>query len=66
MDSNSVQNGVIDDNATGRYAPGSAEDKLLKLDAESSKKALHQSRTLKRLGVVLVNRNIVSRGYLPV
>ena len=54
MDSNSVQNGVIDENKTGRYAPGSAEDKLLKLDAESSKKALHQSRTLKRLGVVFI------------
>ena len=30
------------------YAPGSVEARLLTLDAKSSKKALHDSRTLKR------------------
>ena len=34
------------------YAPGSVEARLLTLDAKSSKKALHDSRTLKRLGIV--------------
>ena len=34
------------------YAPGSLEARLLALDAKSSKKALHDSRTLKRLGIV--------------
>lgn len=52
MNSNSVQNGAMEENATPRYAPGSAEDKLLKLDAETAKKAFHQSRTLKRFGAL--------------
>ena len=34
------------------YAPGSLESRLLALDADSSKKALHDSRVLKRLGIV--------------
>ena len=34
------------------YAPGSVEARLLTLDADSSKKALHDSRVLKRLGIV--------------
>ena len=34
------------------YAPGSVEARLLTLDAQSSKKALHDSRTLKRLGIL--------------
>ena len=33
---------------------GSLEERLLKLDAKSSKKALHDSRTLKRLGIVFI------------
>jgi len=32
--------------------PNSLEERLLKLDAKSSKKALHDSRVLKRLGIV--------------
>ncbi len=36
------------------YAPGSAESRLLALDGPASKKALHASRTLKRLGVVFI------------
>ncbi|MBR6241144.1 MAG: hypothetical protein IKQ82_06770, partial [Lentisphaeria bacterium] len=42
----------MEENATPRYAPGSAEDKLLKLDAETANKAFHQSRTLKRIGAL--------------
>ena len=34
------------------YAPGSVEARLLTLDAKSSKKALHDSRGLKRLGIL--------------
>ncbi len=34
------------------YAPGSTEARLLALDAKSSKKALHDSRVLKRLGIL--------------
>ena len=34
------------------YAPGSVEARLLTLDANSSKKALHDSRALKRLGIL--------------
>lgn len=34
------------------YAPGSVEARLLMLDANSSKKALHDSRALKRLGIL--------------
>ena len=34
------------------YAPGSVEARLLALDAKSSKKALHDSRTLKHLGIL--------------
>ena len=34
------------------YAPGSVEARLLTLDAQSSKKALHDSRTLKHLGIL--------------
>ena len=34
------------------YAPGSVEARLLTLDAKSSKKALHDSRTLKHLGIL--------------
>ena len=34
------------------YAPGSLEARLLTLDAESSKKALHDSRALKRIGIL--------------
>ena len=34
------------------YAPGSTEARLLALDAKSSKKALHDSRILKRLGIL--------------
>ena len=34
------------------YAPGSVEARLLTLDAKSSKKALHDSRMLKRLGIL--------------
>lgn len=34
------------------YAPGSVEARLLALDAKSSKKALHDSRVLKRLGIL--------------
>ena len=59
MDSNSVQNGVKEENATARYAPGSAEDKLLKLDAETAKKAFHQSRTLKRIGGLCIATGIL-------
>ena len=36
------------------YAPGSVESRLLALDAKSSKKALHDSRVLKRLGVLFI------------
>ena len=59
MDSDSVQNGVKEENAAARYAPGSAEDKLLKLDAETAKKAFHQSRTLKRLGALCIATGIL-------
>ena len=34
------------------YAPDSVEARLLTLDADSSKKALHDSRTLKHLGIL--------------
>ncbi|MBQ7731807.1 MAG: SEL1-like repeat protein [Lentisphaeria bacterium] len=37
---------------TPEYAPGSVEARLLALDAASSKKALHDSRALKRLGIL--------------
>lgn len=37
---------------TPQYAPGSVESRLLALDAVSSKKALHDSRGLKRLGIL--------------
>ena len=37
--------------AAPEYAPGSLEARLLTLDAKSSKKALHDSRALKRLGI---------------
>lgn len=59
MENNSVQNGVKEENATGRYAPGSVEDKLLKLDAETAKKAFHQSRTLKRIGGLCIATGIL-------
>ena len=59
MDSDSVQNGVKEENAAARYAPGSAEDKLLNLDAETAKKAFHQSRTLKRLGALCIATGIL-------
>ena len=59
MDSNSVQNGAKEENATARYAPGSVEDRLLKLDAETAKKAFHQSRTLKRVGVLCIATGIL-------
>ena len=34
------------------YTPGSVEARLLTLDADSSKKALHDSRALKRIGIL--------------
>ena len=34
------------------YAPGSTEARLLAMDAKASKKALHDSRVLKRLGIL--------------
>lgn len=37
---------------TPEYAPGSVEARLMSLDAVSSKKALHDSRSLKRLGIL--------------
>ena len=37
-----------------QYAPGSVEARLLTLDGPASKKALHDSRTLKRLGMLLL------------
>ena len=40
--------------AAAEYAPGSVESRLLALDAKSSKKALHDSRVLKRLGIVFI------------
>lgn len=38
--------------STPEYAPASVEARLLTLDAQSSKKALHDSRALKRLGIL--------------
>ena len=54
MSSTTEHDGISDKTGTDRYAPGSAEDKLLKLDADASKKALHDSRTLKRLGTLFI------------
>jgi len=54
MCSNSDVVGNDSQNPQERYAPGSVEDRLLKLDADSSKKALHDSRSMKRLGVVFI------------
>ena len=54
MSSTTEHGGICDETGPDRYAPGSAEDKLLKLDAETSKKALHDSRTLKRLGTLFI------------
>ena len=36
------------------YAPGSMESRLLAMDEKASKKALHDSRVLKRLGVLFI------------
>lgn len=40
--------------SAGEYAPGSVESRLLALDAAASKKALHDSRVLKRLGTLFI------------
>jgi len=42
------------------YAPGSVESRLLALDGPASKKALHASRTLKRLGVVFIALGVLA------
>ena len=40
--------------SASEYAPGSVESRLLALDAKASKKALHDSRVLKRLGILFI------------
>jgi hypothetical protein len=40
--------------SAAEYAPGSLEARLLTLDAKASKKALHDSRVLKRLGILFI------------
>ena len=42
------------------YAPGSVESRLLALDGPASKKALHASRTLKRLGIVFIALGVLA------
>ena len=59
MSSNSEYDGICNEKTPERYAPGSVEDRLLKLDAEAAKKAFHGSRTLKRLGTVFIVFGIV-------
>lgn len=46
--------------ADPEYAPGSVESRLLALDAAASKKALHASRSLKRLGVVFIALGVLA------
>ena len=52
--SNPAENPASASAETPEYAPGSVEARLMSLDAASSKKALHDSRALKRLGVVFI------------
>ena len=40
--------------SASEYPPGSVESRLLALDAKASKKALHDSRVLKRLGILFI------------
>lgn len=46
--------------SASEYAPGSMEARLLALDGPASKKALHASRTLKRLGIVFIALGVLA------
>ena len=55
MSSKSGQNAPArTESSASKYAPGSMESRLLAMDAKASKKALHDSRVLKRLGILFI------------